>query len=181
MYADARPPRIGFVFQSPSLLPWLTALDNVALPLRAQGIPEEEARERARRYLSLVGLQEFESFYPGELSGGMRQRINLARALSVEPEVLLMDEPFSNLDPLTAESLRAELLDIWLSGLAPIKAMVMVTHSVVEAAYMADRIVILSPRPGRVVKELRIEIPRPRNRLSPEFSKLVDIIYEYVS
>ncbi len=172
---------VGFVFQSPNLIPWLTALENVALPLRAKGIPAREAEEIARRYLSLVGLQEFESFYPDELSGGMRQRVNLARALSVEPEILLMDEPFSSLDPLTAESLRAELLDIWLSGMSPVKAIVLVTHDVVEAVYMADRIVILTPRPARIAKIVGINLPRPRNRLSPEFEKLVDLVYEYVS
>jgi len=175
-----RPP-IGFVFQSPSLLPWLTVLENVALPLRARGVPEKEAEETARKYLSLVGLQEFENFYPEELSGGMKQRVNLARALGIEPEILLMDEPFSHLDPLTAENLRAELLDIWLSSLAPVKAIVLVTHDVVEAVYMADRIAILTPRPARVASIINIDISRPRNRLSQEFTKIVDLVYEYVS
>jgi NitT/TauT family transport system ATP-binding protein len=175
-----RPP-IGFVFQSPSLLPWLTVLENVALPLRARGVPKKEAEETARKYLSLVGLQEFENFYPDELSGGMRQRVNLARALGIEPEILLMDEPFSHLDPLTAENLRAELLDIWLSSLAPVKAIVLVTHDVVEAVYTADRIAILTPRPARVASIINIDISRPRNRLSQEFTKIVDLVYEYVS
>jgi NitT/TauT family transport system ATP-binding protein len=175
-----RPP-IGFVFQSPSLLPWLTVLENVALPLRARGVPKKEAEETARKYLSLVGLQEFENFYPDELSGGMKQRVNLARALGIEPEILLMDEPFSHLDPLTAENLRAELLDIWLSSLAPVKAIVLVTHDVVEAVYMADRIAILTPRPARVASIINIDISRPRNRLSQEFTKIVDLVYEYVS
>jgi len=175
-----RPP-IGFVFQSPSLLPWLTVLENVALPLRARGVPKKEAEETARKYLSLVGLQEFENFYPDELSGGMKQRVNLARALCIEPEILLMDEPFSHLDPLTAENLRAELLDIWLSSLAPVKAIVLVTHDVVEAVYMADRIAILTPRPARVASIINIDISRPRNRLSQEFTKIVDLVYEYVS
>lgn len=175
-----RPP-IGFVFQSPSLLPWLTVLENVALPLRARGVPKKEAEETARKYLSLVGLQEFENFYPDELSGGMKQRVNLARALGIEPEILLMDEPFSHLDPLTAENLRAELLDIWLSSLAPVKAIVLVTHDVVEAVYTADRIAILTPRPARVASIINIDISRPRNRLSQEFTKIVDLVYEYVS
>jgi NitT/TauT family transport system ATP-binding protein len=175
-----RPP-IGFVFQSPSLLPWLTLLENVALPLRARGVPKKEAEETARKYLSLVGLQEFENFYPDELSGGMKQRVNLARALGIEPEILLMDEPFSHLDPLTAENLRAELLDIWLSSLAPVKAIVLVTHDVVEAVYTADRIAILTPRPARVASIINIDISRPRNRLSQEFTKIVDLVYEYVS
>jgi len=180
-HRDKGSPPIGFVFQSPNLIPWLTVLENVALPLRARGMPQREAEENARRYLSLVGLQEFEDFYPDELSGGMKQRVNLARALSIGPEILLMDEPFSQLDPLTAENLRAELLDIWLSGLAPIKAIVLVTHDVIEAVYMADRIAILTPRPARVASIVDVNLPRPRNRLSPEFSKLVDLVYEYVS
>jgi len=180
-HRDKGSPPIGFVFQSPNLIPWLTVLENVALPLRARGVPQREAEENARRYLSLVGLQEFEDFYPDELSGGMKQRVNLARAFSIGPEILLMDEPFSQLDPLTAENLRAELLDIWLSGLAPIKAIVLVTHDVIEAVYMADRIAILTPRPARVASIVDVNLPRPRNRLSPEFSKLVDLVYEYVS
>jgi len=180
-HRDKGNPPIGFVFQSPNLIPWLTVLENVALPLRARGVPQREAEENARRYLSLVGLQEFEDFYPDELSGGMKQRVNLARSLSIAPEILLMDEPFSQLDPLTAENLRAELLDIWLSGLAPIKAIVLVTHDVIEAVYMADRIAILTSRPARVASIVDVNLPRPRNRLSPQFSKLVDLVYEYVS
>lgn len=173
--------KIGFVFQFPTLLPWLTVLDNVALPLRAEGVPREKACEKARRYLGLVGLSGFEDFYPHELSGGMKQRVNLARALTIEPNILLMDEPFSNLDPLTAENLRSEVLDMWLSGVTTVRAIIMVTHNVDEAVSMSDRIVILTPRPARIARIVTIDIPRPRNRRSEEFNKLVDMVYEYVS
>jgi len=173
--------RIGFVFQSPTLLPWLTALDNVAVPLRVNGLSWEEAREKARRYLSLVGLRAFEDFYPRELSGGMRQRVNLARALAIEPTILLMDEPFSMLDPLTAESLRSEVLDLWTLGVTTVRTIIMVTHSVDEAVFMADRIVVLTPRPARVAEVIEVDLPRPRNRRAPEFQSLVDRVYELIS
>jgi len=173
--------KVGFIFQFPTLLPWLTVLDNVALPLRANGMSWGEAREKARKYLSLVGLQAFEDFYPKELSGGMKQRVNIARALAVEPTVLLMDEPFSYLDPLTAESLRSEILDLWTLGVTTVRAMIMVTHSVDEAILMADRLVILTPRPARIVGVVEVNIPRPRDRRSPEFQKLEDRVYELIS
>jgi len=171
-------PRIGFVFQFPTLIPWLTVLDNVALPLESAGMTPKEAREEARRYVSLVGLGGFENAYPHQLSGGMRQRVNIARALAVRPQILLLDEPFSNLDPLTAEALRAEVLDIWLSGVAGVEAVVMVTHAIDEAIFMADRIVILTTRPAKIRKIIDVNLPRPRNRRSPEFQKLEDYIYE---
>ncbi|AFA40202.1 ABC-type nitrate/sulfonate/bicarbonate transport system, ATPase component [Pyrobaculum oguniense TE7] len=171
---------IALMFQTPTLLPWKTALDNVALPLVARGATWAEAREAAMRYLSLVGLSGFEEAYPKQLSGGMQQRVALARALAVEPEVLLLDEPFSSLDPLTAESLRAELLRIWHENLSSVHTIVMVTHSVDEAVYMANRAIVLSPRPAKVVADVRIELPYPRNRRSPEFQKYVDLLYSYI-
>ncbi|MEM0046300.1 MAG: ABC transporter ATP-binding protein [Fervidicoccaceae archaeon] len=181
IYNEGRMPKMGFVFQFPSLLPWMNVLENVALPLKNLGLDRERATETARRYISLVGLSGSEYLYPHELSGGMRQRVNFARALAIQPEILLMDEPFSNLDPLTAETLRAEILDIWLSGITPLKAIVMVTHSVDEAIFLADRIVILTPRPSRISKEIKVDLPRPRNRRSQDFEALEDLIYSLVS
>ena len=171
---------IALMFQTPTLLPWKTALDNVALPLVARGATWAEAREAAMRYLSLVGLSGFEEAYPKQLSGGMQQRVALARALAVEPEVLLLDEPFSALDPLTAESLRAELVRIWHENLSSVHTVLMVTHSVDEAVYMANRAIVLSTRPAKVVADVRIELPYPRNRRSSEFQKYLDLLYSYI-
>lgn len=168
---------VAVVFQSFALFPWLTVLENVELGLEAQGVASAERRKRALAAIDLIGLDGFESAYPKELSGGMRQRVGLARALVVHPKVLLMDEPFSALDVLTAETLRTDLLDLWCEGRMPIEAILMVTHNIEEAVLMCDRILIFGSNPGRVIAELRVELPQPRNRLDPAFRALVDDIY----
>jgi len=171
------PDGVAMVFQSFALFPWLTVLQNVELGLEARGIVPAERRKRALEAIDLIGLDGFESAYPKELSGGMRQRVGLARALVVHPKVLLMDEPFSALDVLTAETLRTDLLDLWSEGRMPIESILMVTHNIEEAVLMCDRVLIFSSNPGRVAAEIRIDLPQPRDRLDPEFRALVDDIY----
>jgi NitT/TauT family transport system ATP-binding protein len=171
------PDGVAMVFQSFALFPWLTVLQNVELGLEARGIAPAERRKRALEAIDLIGLDGFESAYPKELSGGMRQRVGLARALVVHPKVLLMDEPFSALDVLTAETLRTDLLDLWSEGRMPIESILMVTHNIEEAVLMCDRVLIFSSNPGRVAAEIRIDLPQPRDRLDPEFRALVDDIY----
>lgn len=168
---------IAMVFQSFALFPWLSVLENVELGLKARRVPTAEARKRALAAIDLIGLDGFESAYPKELSGGMRQRVGFARALVVQPDILLMDEPFSALDVLTAETLRSDLLDLWVEGRMPIKSILMVTHNIEEAVLMCDRIVILSSNPGRIAAEIRVGLSHPRNRLDPAFRQLVDQIY----
>ena len=168
---------IAMVFQSFALFPWLSVLENVELGLKARKVPAAEARKRALSAIDLIGLDGFESAYPKELSGGMRQRVGFARALVVQPDILLMDEPFSALDVLTAETLRTDLLDLWVEGRMPIKSILMVTHNIEEAVLMCDRIVILSSNPGRIAAEIKVNLPHPRNRLDPAFRQLVDQIY----
>src|SRR5579883_3333498 len=168
---------VAMVFQSAALFPWLSVLANVELGLRAKKVQEREARERALRAIDLIGLDGFESAFPKELSGGMRQRVGFARALVVNPNILLMDEPFSALDVLTAETLRTDLLDLWVEGRMPIKSILMVTHNIEEAVLMCNRILLLSSNPGRLASEIQVNIPHPRNRLAPEFRQLVDKIY----
>ncbi len=168
---------VAMVFQSFALFPWLSVLDNVEIGLRAQGVPPDETRKRALEAIDVIGLDGFESAYPKELSGGMRQRVGFARALVVQPELLLMDEPFSALDVLTAETLRTDLLDLWQEGRIPTKSILMVTHNIEEAVLMCDRVLVLSSNPGRVSAEIAIPLAQPRDRLNPEFRQLVDSIY----
>jgi NitT/TauT family transport system ATP-binding protein len=168
---------VAMVFQSFALFPWLNVLDNVEIGPRASGVPLEETRQRALKAIDTIGLDGFESAYPKELSGGMRQRVGFARALVMQPKILLMDEPFSALDVLTAETLRTDLLDLWQEGRIPIKSMLMVTHNIEEAVLMSDRILVLSSNPGRIAAEIPVTIPHPRDRLDPDFRALVDRIY----
>ncbi|HLI46192.1 MAG TPA: ABC transporter ATP-binding protein [Geobacterales bacterium] len=171
--------KITMVFQQFALLPWLTALENVELSaLRL--IPDKEKRkEKAMKLLEIVGLAGFEYFYPKELSGGMRQRVAIARALMPDPEIILMDEPFSNLDQPTASNLRYEILNILRSS-PTLKAIIMVSHNIEEIVELADRVIILSKRPAEVVKEIYIDIPHPRSVRLPKFSSYVDMIYGYL-
>ncbi|MGC2782180.1 MAG: nitrate/sulfonate/bicarbonate ABC transporter ATP-binding protein [Bradyrhizobium sp.] len=174
----AGPPRgVAMVFQSFALFPWLTVLQNVELGLEALGVEAAERRKRALAAIDLIGLDGFESAFPKELSGGMRQRVGFARALVVHPDLLLMDEPFSALDVLTAETLRTDLIDLWTDGRLPIKSVLMVTHNIEEAVLMCDRVLVFSSNPGRVAAEFRIDLPHPRNRLDPVFRQLVDSLY----
>lgn len=174
-------PKAALVFQSFALFPWLTVLQNVELGLKAKGVPAQERQDRATRLIDLVGLNGYEDAFPKELSGGMRQRVGFARALAVEPELLSMDEPFSALDFLTAENLRSELLELWLEGRTPTQAILMVTHGIEEAVYMADRIIILSKNPARIIADIPNALPYPRNRKAPEFSQMVDHVYKVVT
>ena len=168
---------VAMVFQSFALFPWLTVQENVELGLEARGVARVERERRAEDAIDLIGLGGFESAYPKELSGGMRQRVGLARALVVHPDLLLMDEPFSALDVLTAENLRTDLIDLWSEGKLPVRSVLMVTHNIEEAVLMCDRILVFSSNPGRVASELRVPFPHPRNRLDPAFRQLVDDIY----
>jgi NitT/TauT family transport system ATP-binding protein len=168
---------LSMVFQSFALLPWLTVLQNVELGLEAQGISKAERRSRALAAIDIIGLDGFESAYPKELSGGMRQRVGFARALVVNPDVLLMDEPFSALDVLTADNLRNDLLDLWEDKKANIKSILFVTHNIEEAVLLADRILIFGVNPGHIRSELVVDISRPRDEEEEKVSKLVDQIY----
>ncbi|MBS0639214.1 MAG: nitrate/sulfonate/bicarbonate ABC transporter ATP-binding protein [Acetobacteraceae bacterium] len=168
---------VAMVFQSFALFPWLTVQENVELGLEARGVPRAERETRAEAAIDLIGLGGFENAYPKELSGGMRQRVGLARALVVHPDLLLMDEPFSALDVLTAETLRTDLIDLWVEGKLPLKSVLMVTHNIEEAVLMADRILVFASNPGRVATELKVPFPHPRNRLDADFRQMVDDIY----
>jgi NitT/TauT family transport system ATP-binding protein len=168
---------IAMVFQGFALFPWLTVLENVQLGLEALGLPEAEIRKRALAAIDLIGLDGYESAYPRELSGGMRQRVGFARALVVHPNILLMDEPFSALDVLTAETLRTDFLELWGDGKLPIKGVILVTHNIEEAVLMCDRILLFSNNPGRIIREISVDLPQPRNRLDTRFRDLVEKIY----
>jgi NitT/TauT family transport system ATP-binding protein len=170
-------PGIAMVFQSFALFPWLTVLENVQLGLEALGLPDAEIRKRALAAIDLIGLDGYESAYPRELSGGMRQRVGFARALVVHPNILLMDEPFSALDVLTAETLRTDLIELWGDGKLPIKGIIIVTHNIEEAVLMCDRILLFSSNPGRIIREIAVDLKQPRNRLDPRFRDLVEKVY----
>jgi NitT/TauT family transport system ATP-binding protein len=170
-------PGVSLVFQTFALLPWLTVQQNVELGLEARGVPDAERAERALKAIDAIGLDGFESAYPKELSGGMRQRVGFARAIVTEPDALLMDEPFSALDVLTAENLRNELIKLWEGKGAPVKSILIVTHNIEEAVLLADRVLVLSSNPGRIRAELSVDLPRPRDRHDPRFEALVDTIY----
>lgn len=172
---------LAMVFQSFALMPWLTVLQNVELGLEAQGLAKTARREKSLKAIDVVGLDGFESAYPKELSGGMRQRVGLARALVVDPEILLMDEPFSALDVLTADNLRSDLLDLWQEKKTNIKNILLVTHNIEEAAILADRIIVFGSNPGNVRAELKVEIPHPRTNQDPKFRPLIDNIYTFMT
>ncbi|HUK00310.1 MAG TPA: nitrate/sulfonate/bicarbonate ABC transporter ATP-binding protein [Stellaceae bacterium] len=172
---------IAVVFQTFALYPWLTVLQNVEFGLDALGLSLDEARRRATSAIDLIGLDGFQSAYPRELSGGMRQRVGFARALVSEPILLLMDEPFSALDVLTAETLRTDFLDLWVGHRLPTKAALMVTHNIEEAVLMCDRILVLGSNPGHIAAEIAVPLAHPRNRLDAAFHAIVDQIYSILT
>ncbi len=170
----------AMVFQSFALMPWLTVKANIELGLEARGVAPIEREKRAGVYIDKVGLDGFEEAYPRELSGGMKQRVGLARALAVEPRLLLMDEPFSALDALTAITLREKLLDVWQSADMPVHNIIIVTHMIEEAVELADRILVLSSGPGRLVADLKVDLPRPRDRRKESFNALTDKVFSLI-
>ncbi len=179
-YADGGQPRIGMVFQQSNLMPWRTAIDNIALPLELEHVPEAERQRRAQELIELVGLQGFEQSWPRDLSGGMAQRVALARALVHDPDLLLLDEPFGSLDALTRERMWMELSRIWQ---ADRKTVLMVTHSISESLILGDRVLVLSQRPGTLKLDLKVDLPRPRPeevRYTPHFGRLARKLKEAI-
>jgi NitT/TauT family transport system ATP-binding protein len=174
-------PYTTIVFQTFALYPWLTVQENVEIALKARGVSVAERTERALKLIDTVGLDGFEFAYPRELSGGMRQKVGFARAMAVEPELLCLDEPFSALDVLSAEALRGELMELWLKKKIPTKAILMVTHNIEEAVFMADRIVIMGKDPGHIVTEISVTLHQPRQRKDTAFQSLVDKVYAAVA
>lgn len=175
-------PRIAVMFQSPALFPWYTVLENVMLAMiHERELSEEDKVERAKAFLDMVGLTGFESAYPAELSGGMRARVALARALVSQPDLLLMDEPFGNLDPLTAISLRREVESLWQNQSMPPSSVVMVSHDIEELVELCDRIIVLTKRPAKIAGIVEVDLERPRPRRSPEFYRYVDEVYTLLS
>jgi NitT/TauT family transport system ATP-binding protein len=172
---------VSMVFQSFALLPWLTVLENVELGLEARGVNRASRARRSLRVIDLVGLDGFESAYPKELSGGMKQRVGYARALAVEPKVLFMDEPFSALDVLTAENLRGEIDDLWNAGTFPSQSILLVTHNIEEAVILADRVIVLGSNPGHIRGEVKIDLSRPHDRNDKRFKDLVDHLYQVMT
>ncbi len=173
--------KMAMVFQSFALYPWLTVAQNVAFGLEALGWAPDRIKSQVERYISVTGLDGFQEAYPRELSGGMRQRVGLARALAVEPSVLLMDEPFSSLDPLTAEGLREEVLQLWRDPDLPPDAVLLVSHNIEEAIQLADRVVVLARRPSHVLADVKVDLPRPRDRKSSAFYELTDRVYSLIT
>ncbi|OMH40780.1 nitrate/sulfonate/bicarbonate ABC transporter ATP-binding protein [Desulfurobacterium indicum] len=174
-------PDATIVFQTFALFPWLTVLENVEIALKARGIPKKIRVPIALELIDRVGLDGFETAYPRELSGGMRQKVGIARAIALEPELLCLDEPFSALDVLSAEAIRGELLELWIEGKLPTKTILMVTHNIEEAVFMADRIVVMDKNPGRIIAELEVNLPHPRDRKSQEFINIVDKVYSILA
>lgn len=174
-------PHMAMVFQSFGLFPWLTVVENVEFGLESMHMPKVQRRKKSLSIIQDVGLEGFEAAYPRELSGGMKQRVGIARALVMDPEILVMDEPFSALDPLTAEALREEILKVWSNKLATPEVVIMVTHNIEEAVYLSDKVIILSHRPGSVLKEVNMQIPRSREKKDKSIYEYSDYITTLIS